>query len=91
MVSGFATLASVASADVIFDVLSHGGPKEGAGDKVKGLGDTEVTCSRGIVTFFQDISLEFRVVRDADKAFMEEKIIMNGVVLLFESFESNFA
>jgi hypothetical protein len=79
VVAELAALTSVAAADIILDILAHGGPEEGAGNQVKRFGDTEISGSRGIVTFFQDDSLKFRVVRNTDEAFMQEKSIVDGV------------
>jgi hypothetical protein len=73
MVARLAALTSVTTTNIVHDILIYGRPEEGVEDQIKGLGNTKVTHSRGIVAIFQDGSLEIGVIRDADETFIKEE------------------
>jgi hypothetical protein len=91
MVARLAALTSVTTANIVYDILAHGRPEEGAGNQLKGLGNIKVTGSRGIVAISQDGSLEIGVIRDADETFMKEKTIVYGVWALESLFPKALA
>jgi len=71
----FCRLASSTTVNIILDKASHTSPPEGTREEFIGLQMTRVTGTRCIMMKGDDVMVEFRVMRDIQSSFAEDRAI----------------